>query len=370
MTPFTLRGVPHRLQNDAWWLAADAQSGVGTASRPTLPKAHLAALSVAIVLADVMLWQVHAGLGFVILILAIAGLVHLLVPPRQNVIAWVVLLASVIPAIDLVQGLSIGFALLGLGVFALLRIGADLRHLPRAILRLPIAAIAVNVGDTASLFQARPVMPDKGQILRDWFMPLSLGLIFAGLMVLANPVIENLISDALALKGFDIDVARLIFWAIAGLAIWPLLRLHNQARMLLATPMPTAKKSGALLNPRSLIRALILFNALFAMQTALDLTYLIGGAALPDGMTYATYAHRGAYPLLATALLAGAFAIIAQPMLGEGKVLRWLLLVWVAQTILLVVSSILRLDLYVSAYGLTVFRVAAFIWMGGVRSVG
>ena len=49
-------------------------------------------------------------------------------------------------------------------------------------------------------------------------------------------------------------------------------------------------------------------NALFALQTAMDMTYLWGGVALPDRMTYASYAHRGAYPLIVTALLAGACA--------------------------------------------------------------
>jgi hypothetical protein len=67
--------------------------------------------------------------------------------------------------------------------------------------------------------------------------------------------------------------------------------------------------------------------------------------------------------LLATALLAGVFALIAQPYLGEGTHLRRLLYIWVAQTMLLVLSSILRLDLYVDAYGLTRLRFAAFIWM-------
>jgi hypothetical protein len=39
--------------------------------------------------------------------------------------------------------------------------------------------------------------------------------------------------------------------------------------------------------------------------------YLWGSATLPDGLTYADYAHRGAYPLIVTALLAGWFAIVA-----------------------------------------------------------
>ena len=45
------------------------------------------------------------------------------------------------------------------------------------------------------------------------------------------------------------------------------------------------------------------------------------------------------------------------------KVIRPLVYLFVAQNILLVASSILRLDLYVQIYLLTYWRVAAFIWM-------
>ena len=39
------------------------------------------------------------------------------------------------------------------------------------------------------------------------------------------------------------------------------------------------------------------------------------------------------------------------------------MLAWTGQNILLVISSIFRLDLYVAAYSLTYLRLAAFIWM-------
>ncbi|MEJ8562742.1 DUF4173 domain-containing protein [Yoonia sp. GPGPB17] len=117
------------------------------------------------------------------------------------------------------------------------------------------------------------------------------------------------------------------------------------------------------MNERSVSRALITFNLIFLIQTTLDLGYLWGGVALPDGMTYAAYAHRGAYPLLATALLAGVFALLAQPYLGAGPAVRRLLYLWIAQNVVLVISSILRLDLYIDVYGLTRLRFAAFVWM-------
>ena len=48
-----------------------------------------------------------------------------------------------------------------------------------------------------------------------------------------------------------------------------------------------------LLGDKAISRSLILFNALFALQTGLNLVYLLGVTALPDGMSHAEYAHRG-----------------------------------------------------------------------------
>jgi len=116
----------------------------------------------------------------------------------------------------------------------------------------------------------------------------------------------------------------------------------------------------------TILRSLILFNLLFAVQTVLDVTYLWGNATLPADISYAAYAHRGAYPLVLTALLAAGFVLIAMNPGGpaeRSRVIRPLVYLWVAQNVLLVASSILRLDLYVQIYLLTWWRVAAFIWM-------
>jgi len=105
---------------------------------------------------------------------------------------------------------------------------------------------------------------------------------------------------------------------------------------------------------------------LFAVQTLMDLLFLWGGVRLPDGLTYADYAHRGAYPLIATAILAGAFVLVAMRRNGPGQksdLIRTLVFAWIAQNVWLVISSILRLKLYVEAYGLTEMRIAAGVWM-------
>lgn len=115
------------------------------------------------------------------------------------------------------------------------------------------------------------------------------------------------------------------------------------------------------------VRCLVLFNGVFAVQTGLDAWYLVGGAALPEGMTYAEYAQRGAYPLVATALLAGVFVLAGFRPGGVATRSVWarrLVGLWVAQNVALMGSAAWRLHLYVEVYSLTRWRVAAAVWMG------
>jgi hypothetical protein len=201
--------------------------------------------------------------------------------------------------------------------------------------------------------------------------------VFLGLFTLANPVIEYRLDtlNPAALLNL-IAPLRIAFWTLIVCAIWPLLSLRIRRPR---TRSPETTETSViepidwdfLFDVRAVTRALILCNALFALQSALDLTYLWGGAALPNGMSHAQYAHRGAYPLIVTALLAAGFALIAMRPGGPAetsRLIRPLVLVWIGQNILLVISSIFRLDLYIAAFSLTYLRLAAFIWMGLVAT--
>ncbi|TIT60144.1 MAG: DUF4173 domain-containing protein, partial [Mesorhizobium sp.] len=211
------------------------------------------------------------------------------------------------------------------------------------------------------------------------------GAVFVALFGAANPVIEYWLSLIDLIKLLDlIQLARIAFWLFVLAGVWAFLRprLPRFGRRifrpnhLLADAQPTTKPDrhvveDIVFGKAAILRALIVFNMLFAMQSGLDATYLWGGVALPDGLSYAAYAHRGAYPLLVTALLAAGFVLAALRPGSETSadpLIRGLVYAWVAQNIMLVVSSILRLDLYVGIYALTYWRVAAFVWMGLVAA--
>lgn len=357
-----VRGVPHRVAKDAWWLD-DADPPKGLRAGPVL----IAAL----ILADLLIWGFRPGLGLALWLCVLGGAIVLTVARTLVLDVSVkgvgILALAVIPLVEVVQFSTVMITLLGLLAFAVFVTGDrwDMSSLLRAVARLPGYGLIQTARDA---FAMRVSVPSKGSfrgILFDWALPVGIGGIFLILFAAANPLIDKwLLLVANIDPSFLPRTERVFFWGLLAIAIWPLLRLT------VMMPALTRSKHGSkrdwrsgFLNERSVRRALVVFNLIFLAQTALDLGYLWGGVALPEDMTYAEYAHRGAYPLLATALLAGLFALMTQPYLGTGSVMRRLLYLWIAQTVVLVISSILRLDLYVDVYGLTRLRVAAFVWM-------
>jgi hypothetical protein len=198
-------------------------------------------------------------------------------------------------------------------------------------------------------------------------LPAIGSLIFIGLFAAANPLIGDLLARVDLVPDFGGElIARLIFWSIVLGALWSVLR---PPRVKLAPAAPGGDPDLALpgVSVASVALSLAAFNAIFALQNGLDLAFLWSGAALPDHMTLAEYAHRGAYPLIATALLAGLFVLVTlRPGSATARsgAIRLMVTLWIAQNLLLVASTMLRTFDYIEAYSLTRLRIAALIWMG------
>jgi hypothetical protein len=363
---WVVRGVPQALQRDMWWLTAERDmpqgpkrdhriaSGAGGGG----PAVALVAL---VALADFLFFRHAAGLSLPVFAAAVLGAAMAISPAHARLSPALVLLFASLPVVDYVQLLSV--AILGLGLMSSLVMatgGADRfgRRLVGLVADLPVRGLRDGIGLGIRIGQSE-TLGDHRRQLRNWAFPLGGALVLSALLIEANPVLGEM---AFRLSQLDVSVEtveRVLFWTGAGLLIWPLIAPvrslgEGSAPKPLHLPRP---------NAGSVARGLFLFNAILALQTALDAIYLWGGATLPVGMTAAQYAHRGAYPLLLTALLAGAFALTARAFAREDSRLRLLLLLWLAQNMALTLSALLRLDLYVDAFGLTYLRAYAAIWM-------
>ncbi len=206
-------------------------------------------------------------------------------------------------------------------------------------------------------------------VLRQWAVPSVLGAMFLCLFSAANPMIERMIGQAgeFLEDGFrffteHLDFGRTILWGLSAVWLWALFRARARTAQ-----APESSGGSDPYSTSAVERCLWLFNVLFAIQTALDIGYLWGGVRLPEGMTYAEYAHRGAYPLIATALLAAVFVLVTFREGGAAertRRARRLVGGWIAQNVILTFSAAWRLKLYTDAYGLSRWRLASGIWTG------
>jgi hypothetical protein len=298
---------------------------------------------------------------------------------RNNQVAMSALfVAGLLPLIEDVNILSVIVSALATALFVIVITTRETLSWQRNLFEAVVTSFRGAFQLAGDLFGALRLMKRQTpqwlslRSLIGWIVPLSVFMIFLALFSSGNPLIEyRLMQIDLRVLFNVLDLQRMAFWLLVLCAIWPLMlrrirRIASQAPESSSTVATESSDFDYLFGVQAMLRSLVLFNALFALQTGLDLVYLWGGATLPDGLSHAEYAHRGAYPLIVTALLAAGFVLIATRPGGpaeKSRLIRPLVLVWTGQNFLLVVSSILRLDLYVGAYSLTYLRLAAFIWM-------
>lgn len=193
-------------------------------------------------------------------------------------------------------------------------------------------------------------------------LPVAGGALFIALFAGANPLIGAALAE-LEPPSLGAVVARTLFWGVVLAIIWPSLRPWFPR-----LPELEVGRSPFVpdLRVATLVVSLATFNLIFAVENVLDLVFLWSGAPLPPGVTLAEYAHRGAYTLIATALLAGTFVLVAlRPGSAAARsgLVRRLVVVWIVQNVLLVASSARRTLDYVDAYQMTVLRLSALAWM-------
>jgi hypothetical protein len=209
-----------------------------------------------------------------------------------------------------------------------------------------------------------------------WIVPVLLSSVFVIIFAFANPIIAEWLSRAFDWVGRLIDrlpellnIPRLLFWLAFAVGAWMLLRgrvRRWRSERAGEGNVIEYRRARMYIPPALVVRCLILFNVVFAVENVLDLRYLYAPSEqMPTGTTYKQYVRRGAYPLVAAALLAGAFVLVTFRPNSETEAsspARKLVYVWIGQTILLTGSAAWRLEKYVALTELTRLRVASAIW--------
>ncbi len=242
------------------------------------------------------------------------------------------------------------------------------------IIRLPLKFLFDMIRFAALRKRAR-TKHSTPSILANWIAPILMTSGFLFLFAVANPLIGNWISALdleFLLEFFNTD--RIVFWGFIATLSWSFLKPSYQKLKNITSRMgwknkavvsPNLAQKG-ILNETTVFRSLILFNLLFALQTALDIQYLWIGQSLPSGVTFSQYVHNGTYILIFTTVLAASFILFvtsSKKQLEKSPRIMGLLLAWITQNIILVLSNVMRMELYVEAFALTYLRLGVLIWL-------
>jgi hypothetical protein len=205
---------------------------------------------------------------------------------------------------------------------------------------------------------------------RGTVMALPPLLVLTVLLTSADPVFERVLHDAL-FTGIEpllehLAFAGVIAWLVSGYMRAFLVRddvVMDRVRL----PRPALASS-------EIAVALSLLNVLFLVFLAVQVRYLFGGASLvevTEGLSYAEYARRGFFELVAAATLVVPVLLIADWAAVEDDVrgrraLRATSTLLVLMLVGVLASAAYRMSLYQDAYGLTEDRVygsAFMIWL-------
>jgi hypothetical protein len=333
----------------------------------------LALIAVAVAVADRATWQtfeVGANIGLVALTWVVALALGAPAVRRDPLGRTALAAATFLALLQFERPTFVGLVLyaLAMGVAALAPRAPRGEDAWRWAQRLVVGAVVPVAGpflDLARLRRARTRA--KGvrivAVATAVALPVVGGAVFLSLFAAANPLIADFLGGW---EPMGLDVGRLVVWAIFAFPLWVVLRPRGLRRPWKTPGLDRDFGGKSFAGPASIAASLALFNLIFAVQNGLDIAYLWSGAGLPDGMSFSAYAHGGAEPLIATALLAGLFVLVfLRPgsATAASRPIRILVSLWVAQNLFLVASTALRTIDYVEAYSLTDMRIAALLWM-------
>ncbi len=352
-------------------------------------------------LAELMLDGPAFGIGLPLIAVAILGTGWSL--RRQGraldpLDAWLPVAAIVLALLVAVRGdpflaaldAVVAFGLTGASLVALSGLAVTRRSATAIATMVAWVLEAVLVGSARAIDRTRPSREAFPRSVPTWAAPVGrgliiavpLGLIFVVLFASADPIFRDRVGDLL---GFRLDLGdlpgRVLFtvaaaWLLGGMASIAAMGLPDLER----SSLGAAARSGVLNTRRTLglpeaLVILVVIDVVVGSFVGLQIAYLFGGLDTLDaaGITYAQYARRGFFELVAAAVLAGSVVAVLEATVDRRtRAYVAALVALIGLTALVLVSASLRLGLYQAAYGWTELRLyvlAAIVTMGAALVV-
>ncbi len=208
-------------------------------------------------------------------------------------------------------------------------------------------------------------------VAKGLLLALPLLLVFGALFMAADAAFEHLVTGVVGLN-LDRLFSHLV---LAGFFAW-VVGGYLRSCLLAKRPDLTRVERPIVFTLGSVETGVILglLNALFLAFVLVQFRYFFGGSALvaaSTGLTYAEYARRGFFELVAVATLVLPTLLIGHWLQSSARehLFRWLAGTLVALLYVIMGSAVQRMLLYQQAFGLTELRLytsAFMVWLAVV----
>lgn len=251
--------------------------------------------------------------------------------------------------------------------------------------RLALSALTAGARPLAAIATAIPTMRGSSRgsqiapVLRGLLIAAPLVILFVVLFSSADAVFARITEDLL---DWNVDfgsvpgrlaVMAVVAWVAAGLLAFVATGEDRAPRPASSVAAPDRFRLGS----AEAVTVLVVLDLLFIGFVVLQGAYLFGGrdTLAASGLTYAEYARRGFFELLAVAFLVGGLILAMEAFVrARSRAYVAAAIGLVVLTIAVLASAFLRLRLYQDAYGWTELRfyvLAAIIWLaiGAVMAI-
>lgn len=211
---------------------------------------------------------------------------------------------------------------------------------------------------------------------KSYFIPILIGI------AITIPV---LLVMTLLLAGADIVFSNMLynifeafnFVTIFQICFLMIIVFFSSYAAYAALSMKNVKEEVAdrrVLEPVIAIVVTATLSVLYLMFSVIQILYLfIGNMQLPEGYTYSQYARQGFFQLLAVCILNLIIVLVCLYLFRESATLKGILTVISGCTFIMILSSALRMLMYIDRYNLTFLRILVlwalaviFLLMAGV----
>lgn len=229
-----------------------------------------------------------------------------------------------------------------------------------------------------SEMKKRKVKSDKNSIVNKVIIGLllSLPLIFVVVSLLSSADqvfgywIESIYRQFISLNIGDF-ILQLIIGLFVGVMIFSYLwSLYNEKDKDFGKSIGDCIRIKKCWDPVIVLTMLISVNLIYVVFTVIQFTYLFGSISslLPEGVTYATYARRGFFELIAVTLInVSILTSIINLTKIENRITALILKIMnsclVACTMVMLLSAHFRMSLYEEEYGYTYLRIFTHAFM-------